>query len=156
MREVSNRIQRASHSGATLEVYQEASSYCVRKTVHLDIEKNYEAIVKQQNFSSLQTPTYNIIAIPVLGTEKSKSRLSISMPFVEGLGGEQVAYKGSKAVAMNLKTALDFYLINSVAQSEYSTFPSSTVRSKINSIKEKLGKNLFFISEPKRQNGHFE
>jgi|GEM_PF-3473676 len=138
MREINSKIQAASHSGAVLEVIQESNSYLVRKKIYSSLDRNYEAIIKQRNFKSLVTPSYTISAIPVLEISKMDKELSVSMPFIEGLGGEQVAYKGSKTVAKNLKTALDFYLINSVSQSEDGVYPVEAVRQKILSIKENL------------------
>ena len=75
-------------------------------------------ILKQHDFKPLATPSYHILAIPVLDVNKTENELCVSMPFIEGLGGEQVAYKGSKAVAKNLRMALDFYLINPLSPSD--------------------------------------
>lgn len=138
MREINHKIQAASHSGASLEVYQESSSYLVRKKIYSSLDRNYDAIIKQHNFGSLMTPSYNISSIPVLQINKTDEELSFSMPYIEGLGGEQVAYKGSKTVAKNLKTALDFYLIHSISQSKDGIYPVESIRSKIFSIRENL------------------
>ncbi|MGF1750272.1 phosphotransferase [Vibrio cionasavignyae] len=137
--DINAKIQASSHSGATLQVLQESSEYFVRKQIHSDVEKNHSAILKQRRFKPIKTPTYEIIAIPVTDITLDEQSLSIMMPYIEGLGGEQVAYKGSKTVAKNLKKALDFYLINSVATSEDGVYPISDVHKKLDDIALKLG-----------------
>ena len=138
MREINNKIQAASHSGASLEVIQEGNAYLVQKKISSSIDKNYNSILKQRNFQPLVTPSYHILAIPVLDINKTESELCVSMPFIEGLGGEQVAYRGSKTVAKNLKMALDFYLINSFSQSDDGSYPREAIQQKILSIKEQI------------------
>ncbi|MCW8333627.1 phosphotransferase family protein [Vibrio paucivorans] len=138
MYEINNKIQAASHSGAKLRVENVNNEYMVIKTITQSIPRNYEAILKQQQFLSLPTPTYTISSIPVKNVQKDDSRLLVSMPYIEGLGGEQIAYKGSKAVAKNLKQALNFYIINSISESIDGTYPISGVINKISDIKLKL------------------
>ena len=40
------------------------------------------------------------------------------MPFIEELDGEQVAYKGSKAVAKDLRMALELYLFTELKKTK--------------------------------------
>ncbi|WP_417500436.1 phosphotransferase family protein [Methylophaga sp.] len=136
--DINKKIQAASHSGARLRVLQDERNYLVEKSITSAIEKNFLGIKKQQRFKSLYTPTFDIRAIPVLNTEKSAEQLTITMPYIEGLGGERVAYRGSKTVAKNLKVALDFYLLNCIATSEDGSYPVSDVLGKLNSIKSNL------------------
>lgn len=136
--DITKKIQAASHSGATLQVIQESGKYFVRKQIQTDIERNYVAVKKQERFEFTKTPSYDITAIPIVHTEYSKQELSITMPYVEGLGGEQVAHKGSKVLAKRLKTALDFYLIKGVANCEDQIYPVSAVIEKLEQISNKL------------------
>ncbi|HHC6804339.1 phosphotransferase [Vibrio parahaemolyticus] len=138
MIDITQKIQAASHSGATLQVFQSDGNYFVRKKINAAIEKNHSAIQKQSYFKPIKTPSYNIIAIPVTDIIHSPNELSITMPYIEGLGGEQVAYKGSKVVARSLKTALDFYLIKSVTASEDQCYPVKNVIDKIEQISTNL------------------
>ena len=82
MREINNKIQAASHSGASLEVIQEGDAYLVQKKISSSIDKNYNAILKQRNFKPLATPSYHILAIPVLDVNKTENELCVSMPFI--------------------------------------------------------------------------
>lgn len=73
------------------------------------------------------------------------------MPYIDGLGGERVAYRGSKTVAKNLKIALDFYLLNSIAKSEDGTYPVADIQKKIENIKSNLNKKMnYFLFYPNR------
>ncbi|MFA0088582.1 phosphotransferase [Vibrio sp. 10N.261.51.F12] len=136
--DISSKIQASSHSGATLQVLQESGEYFVRKQIHSAIDKNLSAIQKQRRFKSIKTPSYDIIAIPVTDIDHQEDELSIMMPYIEGLGGEQVAYKGSKTVAKNLKVALDFYLINGIALSDDQLYPVDSVIDKLEQISNNL------------------
>lgn len=136
--DINKKIQAASHSGAKLSVIQEDGDYFVLKSVKDAIEKNRLGIQKQAKFKSVSTPSYEVSAIPIKKIEHSEETLSIIMPYIEGLGGEHVAYKGSKTVAKNLKTALDFYLINALASSEDGIFPITSIHEKIEDIEAKV------------------
>ncbi|MBL4280019.1 phosphotransferase [Vibrio fluvialis] len=152
--DINKKIQAASHSGARLRVIQDGPDYLVEKSISSAIEKNFLGIQKQQVFKPLPTPSFDIRAIPVLHTDKSAKCLTIMMPYIEGLGGERVAYRGSKTVAKNLKTALDFYLLNSIAASEDSCYPVAAIHDKLASIKAGLvGKDHLFprLAEQIRQ-----
>ncbi|TDE21632.1 phosphotransferase [Vibrio owensii] len=131
---ITQKIQAASHSGATLQVFKNIDGYFVRKKINTSIEKNHAAIQKQRFFEQITTPTYTIKAIPITDIALSQNELSITMPYIEGVGGEQVAYKSSKIVARNLKTALDFYLIKSVAASQDQPYPVDGVMEKLDQI----------------------
>ncbi len=138
--DINKKIQAASHSGAKLRVTQDNQNYLVEKSITSAIEKNYLGIKKQQNFKTIKTPSFDILAIPTIKIERSEHKLTILMPYIDGLGGERVAYRGSKAVAKNLKIALDFYLLNSIAKSEDGTYPVADIQKKIEHIKSNLNK----------------
>ncbi|TDE21618.1 phosphotransferase [Vibrio owensii] len=148
---ISAKIQDNSHSGATLQVLKDANEYYVKKTMHTAIDKNHKAILKQHRFKSLKTPTYEVIAIPVVDVTLETQSLTVLMPYIEGVGGEQVAYKGSKTVAKNLRTALDFYLINSFSSSEDSIYPIKEVHAKIEEIATKLNERWYLFPNLKEQ-----
>lgn len=135
---IEKKIQERSHSGAKLRITKEDSEYFVIKTITSAIEKNKASILKQQNFDSLFTSTYNIIAIPIVDTNYDATSVSVKMPYCEGLTGEQVAYKGSKIVANNLKTALNFYLIYGLSISDETVYPYKEIHKKIDEIESKL------------------
>lgn len=147
--DINKKIQAASHSGAKLQVVQHDHEYLVKKSISSAINKNYLGIQKQLAFKPQNTPSFDIQAIPVLSVDKSEQKLTVTMPYIEGLGGERVAYRGSKTVAKNLKIALNFYLINSIATSEDGCYPISQVHEKIASIKSNLddNKSLFPLLE---------
>ncbi|MCG9565852.1 phosphotransferase family protein [Vibrio chagasii] len=147
--DITQKIQDASHSGAVLQVFQSVGEYFVRKVINTSIERNYTAIQKQRLFKPIKTPTYDIVAIPVTDIMHSQDKLSITMPYIEGLGGEQVAYKGSKIVARNLKTALDFYLINSVSRSKDQRYPADDVIAKLDQISRNLADKWHLFPELK-------
>lgn len=149
--DISAKIQASSHSGATLQVLQESNEYFVRKQIHSAIEKNHSAILKQRRFRPIKTSTYEILAIPVTEVVMEPQSLSITMPYIEGLGGEQVAYKGSKTVAKNLRIALDFYLINNIATSEDGMYPSDDVHAKIEDIMLKLAEKWHLFPSLEQQ-----
>ncbi|MEZ9068200.1 phosphotransferase [Vibrio atlanticus] len=132
--DITKKLQAASHSGATLQVFQEFGQYFVLKRMDTAIDRNLKAIEKQHQFKPIKTPSYDIVAIPVSDVANGTDELSITMPYIEGLGGEQVAYKGSKIVAKNLRIALDFYLINSVSLSEDRSYPVENVLNKLEQI----------------------
>lgn len=132
--DITQKLQAASHSGATLQVFQDSHEYFVRKKIKASIDRNYRATEKQRRFKNIKTPSYNIIAIPIENISYSEEELSIDMPYIEGLGGDQVAYKGSKVVARNLKVALDFYLINAVSVSNDGCYKIEFVINKIEQI----------------------
>ncbi|EOK5708816.1 phosphotransferase [Vibrio parahaemolyticus] len=138
MQDISQKIQQASHSGAKLEVFRDDENYFVRKIVTSDIERNHKAVLKQMNFHRINTPTYGIHAIPVVCSEKKESKLTTVMPYIDGIGGEQVAVKGTHAIAKELKSALDFYLIQLISDTEDEIYPVQDIHSKINSISKKL------------------
>ncbi|MFV0447195.1 MAG: phosphotransferase family protein [Vibrio sp.] len=143
--DINKKIQAASHSGAILRVIQNDQNYLVEKSITTSIEKNLLGIQKQQKFQCLHTPSFEVLSIPVLNTHLSQEQLTITMPYIEGLGGERVAYRGSKTVAKNLKTALDFYLLNSVAHSHDGTYPIQAIHDKLTSIQTNLnGKDTLF------------
>ncbi|WP_305818604.1 hypothetical protein [Photobacterium leiognathi] len=119
------------------------------KKINTNVEKNHTAIQKQHVFEQIITPTYNIKAIPVTDVTLSQDELSITMPYIEGLGGEQLAYKGSKIVGRNLKTALDFYLINSVSASEDQCYPVEGVIEKLEQISKSLANKWHLFPELK-------
>lgn len=154
--DIDKKIQAASHSGARLRVIQSDRNYLVEKSITSAIEKNFLGIQKQQRFKSLHTPSFDILAIPVFETEKSVEQLTITMPYIEGLGGERVAYRGSKTVAKNLKVALDFYLLNSIAASEDDTYPVSAIREKTNIIKANLNGKYEIFPQLAQQIQQFE
>ncbi|EPM4617043.1 phosphotransferase [Vibrio vulnificus] len=135
---ITQKIQAASHSGATLRVFKNVEGYFVQKKINTNIAKNHTAIKKQCLFEQITTPTYKIKAIPITDITISQDELSITMPYIEGVGGEQVAYKGSKVVARNLKTALDFYLIKSVAAAKDQSYPVDGVTEKLDQISRNL------------------
>ncbi|MGR6832867.1 phosphotransferase family protein [Aliivibrio wodanis] len=143
--DISEKIQASSHSGATLQVLKENGEYYVCKRIHTAIDKNFDAIQKQSKFKTLCTPSYDIQAIPVTSVVKSENELLIMMPYIEGLGGEQVAYKGSKTVAKNLKKALNFYLINSLSESTDGTYPIEDVHRKLESIFQNIKDKLNYF-----------
>ncbi|GAK85503.1 hypothetical protein JCM19238_3092 [Vibrio ponticus] len=138
MHEINNKIQAASHSGAQLKIENRADGYMVKKTITDGIERNHLAALKQQAFTPISTNTYIISSIPIIEISQSKSSLNVVMPYIEGIGGEQIAYKGSKAIAKNLKSALNFYLINAVSESNDGHYPIQNVLEKIIDIKAKL------------------
>ncbi|RTZ14641.1 phosphotransferase [Vibrio aquaticus] len=138
MHEINNKIQAASHSGAQLKVENRTDGYMVKKTITDGIERNRLAAIKQQNFKPIPTATYTISSIPITELDLSDSYLNVIMPYVEGIGGEQIAYRGSKAIAKNLKTALNFYLINSLSESEDGTYAIAKVLEKVADIRSKL------------------
>ncbi|EEW06737.1 hypothetical protein [Vibrio mimicus] len=143
--DINKKIQAASHSGANLQVIQDNQNYFVEKSITSAIEKNYLGIKKQQIFQTIKTPSFEILAIPTVQVEKSQDKLTILMPYIEGLGGERVAYRGSKTVAKNLKVALDFYLLNCISKSEDGTYPVTEIHKKIDDIKMNLnGKMALF------------
>ncbi len=145
--DINKKIQAASHSGAKLQVVKHNQDYMVQKSIVTAIDKNHLGVQKQQTFQPLTTPSFNILAIPVLDINKSTEQLTVTMPYIEGLGGERVAYKGSKTVAKNLKTALDYYLINSVATSEDGCYPKTQIHEKIDSIKSNLNNNSILFPD---------
>ncbi|ELJ8537250.1 phosphotransferase [Vibrio cholerae] len=143
--DINKKIQAASHSGASLRVIQKDQTYFVEKSITSAIEKNYLGIKKQHKFQTIKTPSFDILAIPTVQIEKSEHKLTILMPYIDGLGGERVAYRGSKTVAKNLKIALDFYLLNSISKSEDGTYPVAEIHKKIENIKYTLnGKDALF------------
>ncbi|PTC02984.1 phosphotransferase [Vibrio mediterranei] len=147
--DITQKIQAASHSGATLQVFQSVGDYFVQKKINTNIEKNHTAIQKQHAFKPIKTPSYEIIAIPVTDITLCQDELSITMPYIEGLGGEQVAYKGSKVVARNLRTALDFYLIKSIATSEDQCYSIDNVMTKLDQISKNLSNKWHLFPELK-------
>lgn len=143
--DINQKIQAASHSGAYLRVIQDNQNYLVEKSISFAIQKNHLGIKKQQFFQPIKTPSFEIIAIPIVKIEKSDDKLTILMPYIEGLCGERVAYRGSKTVAKNLKVALDFYLLNCISKSEDGTYPVNEIHEKIDNIKINLtGKDELF------------
>ncbi|WP_099610814.1 phosphotransferase [Vibrio fujianensis] len=145
--DISEKIQSASHSGAQLQVIRDGKHYLVQKTITTSLDKNYLGVEKQCCFTPLPTPTYTIQAIPITHLIREEKLLSITMPYIEGLGGERMAYRGSKTVARNLKTALDFYLLNSVALSEDNIYPVDAIHLKLNEIEQKLKGNFHLFPE---------
>ncbi|WP_229614538.1 phosphotransferase family protein [Vibrio parahaemolyticus] len=138
MKDISNKIQRASHSGAILNVVHRDNGYFVSKVIRESIDRNYDAILKQKRFNSLKTNTYEVKSIPVESINKSEQELEIIMPFIDGVGGEQVVHKGSKVVAKSLKSALDFYLINSLSNSSDAIYQVDKIISKIDDVELKI------------------
>ncbi|QUM87884.1 phosphotransferase [Moritella sp. 36] len=145
MEDINYKLQAASHSGASLTILEIMNEYFVKKDIDTSIDKNFLAAIKQKNFKKIKTPTYEINAIPITNIIKKENFLSITMPYAEGLGGEKIAYKGSKVVARNLKVALNFYLINNFSMSAEGTVLTHEIYNKLDEIKNKTkGKDNIF------------
>ncbi|MEJ6122203.1 phosphotransferase [Vibrio sp. 2-Bac 85] len=140
--DINNKIQTASHSGATLEVLKINERFIVKKTIHTTINRNKLAIKKQQNFIKLMTSSYDILAIPVDSISEEVDNLVIKMPYIEGIGGDAISNKGNKVTANNIKIALNTYLINTLANSEVKIISNKVILKKLEEIEEKTLTNI--------------
>ena len=133
---VEKKLQDQSHSGATLKVIRkENETTLVEKIIHHDIDRNRRAIEKQRNFKTYLTSSYIIKSIPIENIENGKD-LRIEMPYIEGIGGDVFAIHGSKQTAIELKSTLNSYLIDSLSRAEVVKFNKNIILDKINSIEK--------------------
>lgn len=145
MKDLSKKIQETSHSGAFLEVFEDEGVFYVRKSTDTDIERSYKAIQKQQEFRQILTPAFRIKSVPVIDVSKGDSMLVFTMPYVDGIGGEQLAIKVTSALAKNIKLSLDSYLVQSLSKASDCVYPIELVKCKLNRIEQQmLGKSQWF------------
>lgn len=130
---INARISMSSHSGADIEVVSEDGQTIVNKVVKTDIDRSTRSIKKQSQFSNVYTSKYNICSVPI-NYEIKQGTIFAKMPYIEGIGGNQIAINGNKTLANNIKVTLNHYLINSIANSKESTLPKSVIIEKIKDI----------------------
>jgi hypothetical protein len=133
--DITEKIQKMSHSGATLRIEKNKElGFFVNKRIEDNVERNYNATIKQKTFESLITSCYQIQSIPIQSLQKNNSGLSICMPYIEGITGEQFAINGNRLLASKLKTTLSSYIINIWANSEVQEFDFNIILEKLEQI----------------------
>lgn len=130
-----NKIQKMSHSGAILNIEKdEQLGFVVKKIITDGVDRNFLAIKKQKAFEPLITSCYQVKPIPIHSVQKSEDKLSIKMPYVEGITGEQFAINGNRLSALKLKRTLNAYIIDMWAKSEVREFDISIIVDKVDQI----------------------
>lgn len=144
--DINSKIQAASHSGASLKVRQENSTFIVEKIIDSPSIRDKKAIIKQRDFSKLNTSTYIIESIPIISFLETEKKMTLSMPYIEGIGGDVIANKGTKIIANNIKVALNSYLLDAVAKAKVQTIDKSIIIKKLDEIEAQLI-NTTFVHE---------
>jgi thiamine kinase-like enzyme len=142
---INNRIKKASHSGAGIEVISEGGEIIVEKTFYGKDLRNEAAIKKQIDFSGILTSKYNIQSIGLDVFNKNDCTV-VRMPYVEGISGNQVAIHGNRKLANNIRTSLNFYLMSILSKSKEKKIDRLVFINKMEQVKSKpVTKNI--ISE---------
>jgi hypothetical protein len=135
-------MQEESNSGASLEIFEENGEYYVRKSINIDKERGYKAIKKQQEFRPLYTSDFKIVSVPITSILEQGFTLFFTMPYVDGIGGEQIAVKGSSVFAEQLRSTLEYYLTWSLSHAVECIYPIESVHSKMDKISERVSDRL--------------
>ncbi|GAM63814.1 hypothetical protein JCM19232_2224 [Vibrio ishigakensis] len=137
MDRINKQIQEASHSGALLTLEHRCGRFVVTKRIYAGIERAISSVEKQKLFRETTTSAYTLCSIPVLEDLKQDDYFEFTMPFIDGIGGDVITYKGNKVVADNLRVTLNSYLLDILSSGEEKAIPGKTFIDKVIDIKSK-------------------
>ncbi|MGO3738517.1 MAG: phosphotransferase [Marinomonas foliarum] len=131
---VVNEMQQMSHSGANISIQKVESSFVVRKKISGDLDRSIRSINKQKNFRPLITSSLKVQSIPILSIMENNDNVTLDMPYIEGITGDQFAVLGNRLLADQIKTTLNFILIDSWSKSQDEILSKEIVLNKVSDI----------------------
>ncbi|GEM78164.1 phosphotransferase [Vibrio superstes] len=137
MDKLNKKIQAASHSGAKLNLNRRDGRFVVTKVIYDSIARANNSLTKQAQFNEMRTGAYNICSVPVSDISRQPDCLEFTMPFIDGIGGDVITYKGNKSVADSLRVTLNAYLLNVLSMGKEEVVLGDKFSEKLQEIKAK-------------------
>ncbi|GAM54717.1 hypothetical protein JCM19231_3805 [Vibrio ishigakensis] len=137
MDKLNKKIQAASHSGAKLSLERSDGRFVVIKRIYDSFDRAEKSLKKQVDFSDIRTGAYKICSIPISSVIRESGYLEFTMPFVDGIGGDVITYKGNKSVADSLRVTLNGYLLDTLARGKEEAISGEKFTHKLLDIQSK-------------------
>ena len=108
--------------------------HTVIKKFQTDIKKAKLNIQKQKKFQEIRYSDVRIKAVPVESERIEKDEYLVTMPYIEGVVGEDYAKFGTTRHSRKLRVGLDAIVMSEMTSSEYKTIQSKIFKEKIEEI----------------------
>ena len=119
----------SSHSGAGLLI----RDGLVVKTLQNN-ERSKLAIQSQSNFKEIKNRDFTLRSVPIYSMNESHDTLEITMPYIHGLSGENIALSGDPDLALQIKEILSMYIAINLSKCVREAISAEVFINKIKSL----------------------
>jgi hypothetical protein len=110
-------IQARSYSNDSLKIISGEDYPLVLKTFTSNLDRALLNIDKQKKFVTITNDSFTVRSAPITSIFENKLNIEMTMPYIEGISGEDFAIYGVKKIATHLSLSLSSILSNEFSKS---------------------------------------